>query len=283
MLIGHKKQWEFLKNKFESNQLSHAYLFTGQDGIGKKVFAIEFAKYINCNGQEKPCGKCINCQMIEKNSYPECMFLSATDKDEKFGDGGEIKISKIREAQNFLSYKSYYGSFKIVIIDDAEKMNQEAQSCFLKTLEEPKGKTLIILISSKPDMLLPTIFSRCQTIKFSKPKDLPKNKEKSEKEQEILNVLLPIINSDFAEKFKYVKSIDFDKQKASEILGVLQKYFRNLLLAEVGFDEGTVKATKKYSISKIKNIINLIEDINNKLLFTTANPKLALEILLMEV
>ena len=208
MLIGHKKQWEFLKKNFELNQLSHAYLFTGADGIGKKTFAIEFAKFINCLSEKKPCGKCINCQMIEKNSFPEFMILSATERDEKFGDGGEIKIAKIREAQNFLSYKPYYGSFKIVIIDDAEKMNQEAQSCFLKTLEEPKGKTLLMLISSKPDMLLQTIASRCQTLKFFMPKDLPVNYEKLEKEQKILKDLLSVINLDFAEKFKYAKSID---------------------------------------------------------------------------
>ena len=96
-------------------------------------------------------------------------------------------------------------------------MNQEAQNCFLKTLEEPKGKTLLFLISSKPDMLLPTIFSRCQTMKFFKPKDLPENSEKSEKEQEILKDLLPVINSNFAEKFKYVKSIDFEKQDAAKL------------------------------------------------------------------
>ena len=246
MLIGHKKQWEFLKKKFEANQLSHAYLFTGADGIGKKLFAKEFAELLGCK-------------------FPDLMILSeANKKDQVFGDGGEIKISQIREVQNFLAYKSYNGGFKVVIVDGAEKMNQEAQSCFLKTLEEPKGQTLLILISSKPDMILGTIASRCQTIKFFKPKNLPENAEKTAKEQELLKGLLPLIGNNFAEKFKYVKSIDFEKQDAKEIVYVLQKHFRK-------------------DVVKNKKILELTEEISNKLIFTNASPKLALEILLMEI
>ena len=270
MVIGHQKQWEFLKRKFELNQLSHAYLFTGAEGIGKKLFAKEFSELIGCK-------------------FPDLMIVSeANKKDEKFGDGGEIKISQIREVQNFLSYKSYNGGFKIVIIDEAEKMNLEAQSCFLKTLEEPKGQTILFLVSSKPDMLLPTIFSRCQTVKFFKPKNLPENSEKSAREQELLKGLLVVIGADLAEKFKYVKAIDFEKQSASEIVDVLQRYLRHLLLLKIGLPAkaGTEKSSAffdKYTVSKIKEIIKLTEEINFKITTTNANPKLALEVLLMQI
>jgi len=249
----HKKQWDFLKSAFESNQLSHSYLFTGQKEIGKKEFAVSFAEFIG-------------------SKFPDLMVVES--------EGAEISIKKIREVQKFLAYKSYHGGYKFVVVAQAEKMNQEAQSCFLKTLEEPKGKTLLVLITSKPDMLLPTIISRCQVLKFQKPKNLPENKEKVKKEKEILESLLPVMNSGFAEKFKYVKSIDFEEQDFSEILQVMQKYFRGLLLAQAGV-AGT--PNKKYSILKIKSIINLIEDINNKITFTNASPKLAMEILLMEI
>jgi DNA polymerase III delta' subunit len=290
MLIGHKKQWEFLKKKLELNQLSHAYLFTGAKEIGKKTFAVEFVKLLNClEPEKKPCGKCVNCQTIEKNSFPDLLIvksINSTSSIKNKKDSLEIDIGQIRAAQNFLSYKSYYGSFKSIIIDDAERMNQEAQSCFLKTLEEPKGKTLLILVSSKPDILLPTIASRCQTLKLSRPKDLPVSPERLKKEQEILKDLLPVINSDLSAKFKYAKSFDFDKQDLSEILEVMQKYLRQLLFIETGVgsikDQQDLPALKNASVKKIKDIINLIEDINGKLLFTNANPKLALEILLME-
>jgi len=255
MIIGHKKQWEFLKNRFEANQLSHAYLFSGAREIGKKTFAIKFAEFIGCK-------------------FPDLKIV--TKKEDK----NEIDITQIREVQNFLAYKSYNGGWKIVIVDEAHLMNQESQSCFLKTLEEPKGQTLIILISSKHDILLPTIFSRCQTVKFSRFKGLPENSERKEKEQKILKELLPVINSTLADKFKYVKGLDFsssggflegrENYSATDILEVMQKYYRGLLLAD-------------YSQKKVIKTLNLIEDINNKLMFTNANQKLALEILLMEI
>ncbi len=327
MLIGHKKQWNFLKTKFLENQLSHAYLFTGEKQLGKRTLAKEFVKMINClssqilkskTWEDEPCQKCINCQMIEKGSFPDLM-------DVKSEEGQELQISKIREIQNFLSYKSYYSStFKAVIVDDAEKMNQEAQSCFLKTLEEPKGKTLLILISSRPEMLLPTIFSRCQIIKFFpvKRQDMEKylqacqvgvkkaemlawlsegkpgrvenflsDPEKIEKEKTILEKVLKVLDSDLSEKFKYVKSFDIEKSKPSEILELLQRYFRQLLFLKTGIGEKDGQNyffekkdfLKNYPISKIKRDIRLIEDINSKLLFTNVNPKLALEVLLMEI
>ncbi len=285
MSIGHKKQWNFLKSKFDSNQLSHAYLFTGPREIGKKEFAVEFSKLLNCVSEgNKPCQKCANCLAIEKNSFPDFIVISASERDEKFGDGGEIKISQIRQVNNFLNYKSYYGSYKIVVIEGAENMNQEAQSCFLKTLEEPKGKTLIILISSKPDMLLPTILSRCQVVKYSKPKGFTADPERIKKEQELLGNLIPLLDSSLADKFKYAKSIDFQKQNLENILEAIQSHFRNQLLIKFGVIEGgNILESKKHSVEKIVDIINLAGEIGHKLLFTNINSKLALEVLLIEL
>ncbi len=283
MIIGHQKQWDFLKRKFEQDQISHAYLFAGADQVGKKFFAIELIKLISCKGENSPCQKCFSCQAIEKGSFPD--FKLITRKEDK----NEIEILQIREVQNFLSYKSYYGSFKAVVIDNAEKMNQEAQSCFLKTLEEPKGKTILFLITSKPDMLLGTIASRCQTVKFFRPKDLPISREKMEKDQKIFKELSGVLNSTFSDKFKYVKSIDLEQQDPLEILEVIQKYLRYLMLVKAGVNEEKESffsgsdILQNYPISKIKKAISLSEEINSKMLFTNANPKLALEILLMEI
>lgn len=254
MAITHKKQWEFLKRSFETDQLSHAYLFVGLEGLGKKEFAKEFIELIGCKS-------------------PDFMILQeANKKDERFGDGGEIKVAQIRQVQNFLSYKPYYGKYKVVLVEDAEKMNQEAQSCFLKTLEEPKGNTVIILLSSKPDMLLSTISSRCQVIKFfGKPQQ---SQEKEEKENKILQEILKVSRASLAEKFKYTKALDFEKQSLSEILIALQKHLRNQLLECV---------YKGLPVLKLKEDIKLIEEINNKITFTNANPKLALEVLLMNI
>lgn len=314
-MVGHQEQWEFLKNKYRLNQLSHAYLFTGIDQIGKKFLAKEFVKFINCispnfNGREnkekkkKPCGECINCKLIEKESYLDLLVIKSINsqssiKNEK--DSMEIDVSQIREINNFLSYKSYYGYFKAVIIDNADRMNSEAQNCFLKTLEEPKGKTIIILVTHKPEILLSTIFSRCQTIKF-----FPIEKYKaSEEQQRMLQDLLSIIYSELAVKFQYAKKVNLEGDNFNKILEVLQRYFRNLMLIKIGVinpvkDQGEFMGSQKkqtsngvketilpqynnYSIEKIKNIIRLMYKLNVQISTTNANPKLALEILLMEM
>lgn len=262
-MTGHQKQWEFLKRKLESSQLSHSYLFAGNAGLGKKDFSKEFSEFVGCK-------------------FPDLMVVEPVE-------GKEIPISKIREVQNFLAYKSYNGGFKVVVINEAEKMNQEAQSCFLKTLEEPKGKTMLILISSRPDMLLPTIFSRCQIVKFfGRPVVAP---EKLNDQNKIIAELLGVINSNLSEKFKYAKSQDFDQNKLGKILEAMQKYFRYLLFLKTGIGgqkEHRVlpkapQILQNYSVSKIKEDIKLMEDINSKLTFTNINPKLALEILLINI
>ena len=263
MLVEREKQWEFLRRKFEAGQLSHAYLFAGTGESEKIVFAKKFAEFVGCK-------------------FPDLMVIES-EGGKPACAGREISIEKIREVQNFLAYKSYNGGFKIVIVDDAHLMNQEAQNCFLKTLEEPKGKTILILLTSKPEMLLQTIFSRCQIIKFlGRPSQ---NQEKIDEENKILQDVLKIAGSELSEKFKYAKLIDFEKQNTSEIVEVLQKYLRHLLMVKMGIEKSNPKDADflKYSVFEIKKIINLTEEILNKLLFTNANPKLALEILLMDI
>jgi len=286
---NHQKQWEFFKRNFEANQLSHAYLFTGLKYLGKKLFAKELVKLINCQEENKPCKRCFSCQSIEKESFPDFKIISEANKrDPKFGDVGEIKISQVRDVQKFLSYKPYYGKFKAVLIEDAEKMNQEAQSCFLKTLEEPKGNTMIILLSSGPNLILPTIHSRCQTIKFFGKPVLAK--DNIDRQNKVLQETLKIIPLSFAEKFKYVKSFDFETQNLSEVLEVLQKYFRSLMFVKAGINGYAnndycvpERLSSNCSVSKIKKDIELIEEIQTKIMFSNVNQKLALEILLMQL
>lgn len=278
MVIGHQKQQELLQRKFESGQLSHAYVFSGENGIGKKLIAIELVKMLNCTATKKPCQKCSYCQMIDKNSFPDLLLV------EKDNDATEIEILQIRKAQKFLSYTPYYGSVKMVIVDNAELMNRESQNAFLKTLEEPTQNSIIILVTAKPDLLLPTILSRVQQIKFFKPKNLPLSSETSEKQKEILKTMLPSLHSDFAEKFKYAKSIDFETQKLEDLLAAMQQFTRHLLLAKIGVEKIEEKdaAFKGYSLQQLSSILKSIEEMNKKILLNNVNQKLALEILLME-
>lgn len=309
MLIGHKKQWDFLKKKIQSDQLSHAYLFRGPDGVGKKRFALDFVKSINCIDEKE-------CKLIEEGKHPDVLIVKPKE------DKSEIEISQVREVQQFLALKPYYGSFKAVIIDEAEKMNQQAQSCFLKTLEEPKGKTILILISSRPEMLLSTILSRCQTISFfivalkeiknylmengvqekraemiasmsdnrpGRAIDFLLQPDKIEKENKSLKEVLEVCNSDLALKFKYVKNLQ--ENSFGETIDIIKKYFRQLLFfkmgvnnfMELGYFPLPPEKLKSYSFAKLKEIIRLAEIIDFRLLTSNINPKLALEILLIEI
>lgn len=277
------KQREFLKNKFESNQLAHAYLLSGQDVNSIKAFAKDFVKFINCltrDVKQNSCGSCYPCAAIKKEGYPDLLVVKK-DEEKK-----EITILKIREAQKFLSLKSYYEGYKVLIIKEAEKMNQEAQSCFLKTLEEPKGKTLILMISEKPDLLLPTILSRCQLIRFWDAKSNAENASDALKE------LLPVIHSDLAEKFKYTKKINLEGDNFNRIIDVMQSYFRKMMLLKIGVGgEGglperwqtSANGRKDYSIEKIKKILRLVNLVSFRNLKGNINQKLALEIILLEI
>jgi len=313
MIIGHQKQWNFLKEKFESHQLSHAYLFTGPDEIGKKTLALEFLKMIIGDlsaGKEKD----LNQKLIDQGKHPDFLMVLAKN-------GSEIQIGQIREIQQFLNLKPYYGSLKAVVIDRAEKMNKEAQGCFLKTLEEPKGQTLLILITAKPEALLPTILSRCQTIKFfivgleEIKNHLLKNKlpekkaemlahisdgrpgrainlllepEKTEKEKQAFAEIIRVSSSDLASKFQYTKSIEESDFAAT--IELFKRYFRQLLFLKLGiknfidfgFFPPPSDKLKSYSLAKIKEIIKLAEFLDSSIATTNVNPKLALEILLME-
>ena len=266
-------QWEFLKGKFEAGQLGHAYLFSGPKESHKEDFAKEFTAFINkgIGGSDLP---------IEKEQFPDLLVVKSQNSDSSIKnekDMMEIDVAQIREVNNFLSLKSYYGGFKTVIIENAERMNTEAQNSFLKTLEEPKGSTLIILISSKPELLLPTIFSRCQTITF-----FPTQKYSASTEQKkLLQELLPVISSELAIKFQYAKKVNLEGDNFAAILEALQRYFRNEMLVKIGVVKQ--QEVSSYSLEKLKKIINLIERLHQQMLTANANAKLALEILLMEI
>lgn len=315
MIVGHKKQWDFLNRKFDLKQLSHAYLFVGPEEIGKRSFAKEFVKKINCKESCKREAQCQSCKMVDQDNNPDTLVISQKDNS-------EIQIAQIRAVQYFLSLKPLYGDFKAVVIDNADRMNPAAQSCFLKTLEEPKGNAILILISARPEMLMSTILSRCQVIKFlpvgnkeienylvennlsgKKAKDLAiisggrigkaikfsLDEEKIKEEQRLLEDILKVCDQNFALKFKYAK--DLPDGKLNNILTGLKRYLRYLLLLKLGLEEfiakdymtGVVGKFKLMPISRIKEIIRLIEKIDFQLATTNANAKLSLEILLLEV
>ncbi|MCJ7829564.1 hypothetical protein MUP50_00540, partial [Patescibacteria group bacterium] len=231
------------------------------------------------NFSEKPCQLCRNCQDIQKGIYPD-FILVEPDPLHK-----EIQISQIRNLIGKLSLRSYSADFKTAILDKAHLMSQEAQSCFLKFLEEPKGKTLLILITEYPQLLFPTILSRVQKLRFFPAKDFEfKIKE------EFISDLIEISQSDLADRFQYAKKISTENLK--EILDTWLSYFRYIFLFRLrqgcgGQAHPTEKektnAFNQYSLFKLKDIIRLIQTTDFLISTTNVNPKLALENLLIQM
>ena len=156
---GHKKILELLTRVVHTKRLAHAYVFSGLDGIGKRLTALALAKNLLCSsGGGKSCGTCSACIQVEQGSHPDLMMIEPA-KD-------VITIDSIRNLKRELSWKSFSGRYKVCLIDDADKMTLQAENALLKTLEEPTPDTVIILITGKPYRLLPTVLSRCQHLQF---------------------------------------------------------------------------------------------------------------------
>lgn len=325
-IVGHKKQWDFLKKSALINKLSHAYLFAGEEGLGKKTLGVEFIKFLNCQCPEffkKPCGNCRSCRDIDRRIYPDFLILEPVEK--------EIQISQIRKLCQHLSFKPYASSFKAAIINGAEKLTQEAANSLLKTLEELSGKGILILVSSNSEAVLPTLVSRTQVIKFFKVPEVEiKNHLKKEglKEEEIAKFVLAsegapgrmmdflacpeklgeekeelenfikISRSGLIYRFQYINKITKDESlNLTETLNLWLKYFRNLLLANLSADnkENNFSAflsgiggessrdRKYYSIPKLKKIVKALDNTIFLISSTNVNPKLALEVFMMDL
>jgi DNA polymerase-3 subunit delta' len=146
--IGFDKIKGLFNKTLNENTFGHAYIFTGEDMIGKKTFALELA------------GIATGPQPSKFN--PDVLFIDTANSE----SGQSITIDGIRQVKNFVSLSAYSGNRKFIIIDEAQLMTDEAQNASLKILEEPNPSSIMILVTSNPGLLLPTVVSRCQEIRF---------------------------------------------------------------------------------------------------------------------
>ncbi len=201
-VIGQERVKRILLSGIKTARLAHAYLFSGNDGVGKDAMALEFARVLHCEtGKEEACGRCASCVRMNALEHPDVKFVVAlpVGKGEKSDDGplaklGEaevrtiqeqlrlkggnpyhrvsipkatiIKINSIREIRRESSMSTFGKGRRVCIISHADEMGEEASNTILKTLEEPSGSTMLILTTSHRENLLPTIVSRCQGVRF---------------------------------------------------------------------------------------------------------------------
>lgn len=265
-IYGHEQIKADLQLLLQKKKLPHALLFSGIDGIGKLLMAKMLAKSLLCpNFKENntACGYCNSCKMFDEQSHPDYYFLEPEGKTRKL-----IKIEQIRQMQSQIALSPYLSDRRVVIINDAQYLNDTAGNSLLKTLEEPVGEVFFILITSNKDMILSTILSRCMKIYFAPlnyqevAKVLQQKMDITQDKAMIIARLsggsilkamqfidddalalrqkaLSCLQEDFSIKqiWSFIDELsNLDREKINEIMSHLQMLLRDLLLIKVNKD-----------------------------------------------
>ncbi|MGH9429811.1 MAG: ATP-binding protein, partial [Terriglobia bacterium] len=158
--LGNRSILETVRNQLATGRLRHSMLFAGVAGIGKWTLAQFIAKACNCvRLQNDFCNSCPSCQRISENAHPDVTNVAP--------DGQFIKIDQMRSLSREVFFRPFEGKRRVFIVDEAEKFRDESANSILKTLEEPPDTSILILVTSRPNDLLPTLRSRCQMDRFA--------------------------------------------------------------------------------------------------------------------
>jgi len=162
-ITGHRQLLELIARAALRGTLPPSVIFAGPEGVGKRKAAIALAQFFNCPNRSvrDSCGTCPSCSRIARGVHADVLVVEP-------GDTGAIKIDQVRDAIERTAYRPFEGRRRVVIVDDADALNVEAQNALLKTLEEPPTASTFVLVTSKPDVLLPTVLSRCQRLRFGR-------------------------------------------------------------------------------------------------------------------
>ncbi|MCK4502328.1 MAG: DNA polymerase III subunit delta' [Desulfuromonadales bacterium] len=315
-ITGHKQQKNILLRTIKSNRIAHAYLFTGPDGIGKKMVAVAFAKILLCQNHNG-CNNCPSCIKITNGNHPDVHLLDT--------EGAAIKIEKVRALQRELSLHPLEGKYKIYIINGADKFTTNAANALLKTLEEPQAGTILVLLSSQPETLLSTIRSRCQQLPFS---TLPKQqmaailKQKLELSDTDATVLAALSEGSFKKAlgsnrelflekrlkliqslsalsagstiptFTFADELNAEEESITDILDIFQTFYRDILLLKhnqpenmlVNIDlfETLQRQNKSTTTARLLTKLKALESARFYMQ-RNVNRKLVLEVMLMRI
>ncbi len=227
-VIGHENIIQHLQNAIISHKVSHAYIFHGEEGMGKKLLATAFAKTLQC--EEKgilSCNRCKSCMQASSKNHPDIIWVT----HEKLSIG----VDDIRLQVNAdILVKPYNSPYKIYIIADADKLTEQAQNALLKTIEEPPEYAVILLLTTNLNVLLPTILSRCVQLSL-KPVDKQSIKEFLMVQHHIPDYMAEVAaafsGGNVGKAIKYASSEDFEQLKEN-VLHIL-KYIDEMELYEV--------------------------------------------------
>ena len=241
-IIGHEQIIEHLRNAITLDKISHAYILNGPDDSGKMMLAEAFAMALQCEGEGKrPCLECRSCRQAADHNQPDIIYVSHEKPN-------TIGVDDIRtQINNDIDIKPYSSRYKVYIVDEAQKMNQQAQNALLKTIEEPPAYAIILLLTTNADSFLQTILSRCITL------NLKAVKEDKIKEYLMKHYQIPDYQADICAAFsqgnvgkaiQLASSEEFGELKASVLQ--LMKRLEDIDLYEM---TGAVKQIAEYKLS----------------------------------
>lgn len=318
-IVGHEQIKEHFQMAIENQKVSHAYILTGEAGMGRKSLAHAFALALLCEkGTAEPCMECHACKQVLSGNHPDLIHVTHEKPN-------SIGVDDIREQINdTIMVRPYSSYYKIYIVDEAEKMTQQAQNALLKTIEEPPAYAVIILLTTNQEAFLPTILSRCVQLKLKPLRDfvvknyltealhvpeadadifaafargnlgkaisLVSSEDFKVMHQEVLKLLKSIQNMDISELLDSIKTLKDQNLDIYECLDFMQMWYRDVLLYKVTKDLNLLIFKDQYrsineismnsSYEKLERVLEAIDKARVRL-DANVNMELAMELMLM--
>ncbi|GAM08200.1 DNA polymerase III subunit delta' [Geobacter sp. OR-1] len=312
-IIGHDRITGILQRAVAARRIAHAYLFVGPEGCGKRKTAVALVEAMYCK-DSCGCGKCAACRRVALLQHPDLHILEP--------DGAFIKIDQVRQLQRELSLRPYEAPFKSCIIEAADRFHPAAGNALLKTLEEPPGNALMILLTANPDAVLQTIRSRCQLLNFQTLSEESvarilvqqgvgqetarlaaslsggspgrahafSNDEVLSGRHELLEQILSLSGGDISQLFTRSERLAADKENLPELLDLLMTFLRDLLHIQSGSSELVNRdleemALREAAVRNTEQVMQMIEHVieTRKALQRNVNARLAMDLLLMRL
>lgn len=295
-IVGQERAVSLLQRSLETAALSHAYLLVGPPHVGKMTLALNLAQAVNCGAAEPPCTQCLSCLKIAAAKHADVLVIGLSPNGGEDKSRTEISIDQIREIQHAANLPPFEGRYKVFIIDGAEQLSTEAANCLLKTLEEPAGRVIFILLTTAERLLLPTVVSRCQRLELapsaygelekalsargiesSQAKLLARlshgcpgwafravadNSIVAQRNEE-LETLVDMINTNYEERFIYASQLaaQFTKSRESvqEVLELWCDWWRDLLVVKAGCNGGITNIDREDTLVEMAKSYSLAQ------------------------
>ena len=258
-IVGHEQIKEHMQAAIRDKKPFHAYLFQGEEGVGKEALARTFAAGLQCQSEsaDKPCKECVSCRQMESGNQPDVIWVTR--------EKASLGVDEIREQLcNTMDIKPFSSPYKIYLVPEAEKMTEAAQNALLKTIEEPPEYGIVILMTSNISALLPTIQSRCPTMEFrplstavvesyvkehcqvpdyqarasaafaqgnlGKAMRYAKSEDFIERKDHIISLLRHVEQMDLSEMLAVIKDLGTRKDEVRDYIDLMVLWYRDVLL-----------------------------------------------------